>query len=174
MVVRFVEDFMRTAVVALSVGICFVAAGCGQKSNTKTVTIAGKDGNVTVSGNDQHMVIKSENGNATVEYSAQGMVHANMPDYAPLYPGAKVSSSVSSNGNNSSGAMVTFSVSAAPADVVAFYKQKAHAAGFSDTMNTATDNSMAFIATKDKKTLEVVASKSSDGTQAQVIWSSGQ
>jgi len=169
---------MRAEFVALSLGICLVAAGCGQKSDqNKTTTIAGNGGSVVYSGNGDHMVIKSTNGNATVEYSSTGMVHANMPDFAPLYPGAKVTSSVSgtnTNSNGGSGAMVTFTVPASQSDVIAFYKQKAGAAGLGETMNMDQGNTMMFVAGKEKKSLQVVATKTDSGTQAQVIWGNGE
>src|SRR5580693_1658195 len=121
---------MRTAFAALSLSVCVAVAGCG-KGSEKTVTIPGKDGNVTVStsGDSQHMTINSANGTATYEVNANGGVHAAMPDFAPLFPGAKVTSSMAAhNPNGTSGAQVVFTVGAAPSDVIAFYKQKAGAA----------------------------------------------
>jgi hypothetical protein len=168
---------MRAIVVALGLSVCVLVAGCGQKSDKdKTVTISGNDGNVTIAGNNEHMVVKSADGNATVDINANGIARANMPDFAPLYPGAKVTSSIS--GDNSrdgtTGAMVMFTVAAAPADVIAFYKQKADAAGLPQTMSADVNNTVMFSATKDKKTITVSATKSNDTTQVQVVWGSGK
>ncbi len=168
---------MRAMVIAFGLGVCILVAGCGQKSDKdKTVTISGNGGNVTIAGNNEHMVMKSADGNATVDINSNGMGHANMPDFAPLYPGAKVTSSIS--GDNSrdgtTGAMVMFTVTAAPSNVIAFYKQKADAAGLPQTMSADVNNTVMFSATKDKKTVTVSASKSNDVTQVQVVWGSNK
>jgi hypothetical protein len=158
----------------MMLGLCVAIAGCGQKSD-KTTTITGSNGSMTVTGNGSHMVIKSDNGKSTVEYSAGGDVHADMPDFAPLYPGAKVTSSMNGTGNGgNSGAMVTMTVSAPAADVITFYKQKATAAGFTEKMTMNEGNAQMYIAAKDKKSLQVTATSGGDGTQVQIVWANGQ
>src|SRR5271154_983271 len=115
---------MRAVFVALSLSLCVAAAGCGQKiGKGTTVTIPGQNGAVTVSTSGDQMTMKSADGKAMVEINSNGLGHANLPDYAPLYPGAKVTASISGTGNDGGGAMVAFNVSAAPSDVIAFYKQ---------------------------------------------------
>jgi hypothetical protein len=165
---------MRVAVVASFLGAILAVAACGQKSDSnKTVTISGNNGKVTISGNSQQMTMKSDDGKTTVEYNTDGLGHADMPAFAPLYPGAKVLSSVASAGNGGKGAMVAFTVAAAPSDIVAFYKQKASAAGLVETLNATEAGGMTFMASKDKMMVEVIATKSADGAQVQVIWSNG-
>jgi hypothetical protein len=118
---------MRTALVAISLSVCFVVTGCGKSSEH---TYATKDGNVTVSnsGDVQHMTMHSTDGTATMDVNSNGGVQATMPDFAPLYPGATVTSSlVGHNTNGTTGAQVMFAVSAPPSDVIAFYKQKSAA-----------------------------------------------
>lgn len=165
---------MRAIVIAL--GLCVALAGCGQKSEKeKTTTIDTNNGSVTVSGNGTHMVVKSDNGQSTVEYNAGGNVHADMPDFAPLYPGARVTASIAGSGNTGGkGAMVTISTPDAPDAVIAFYKKHAAAAGFTDKMTMNSGDSTMYVATKDKASLQVTASKTGDGTQVQVTWSNGQ
>jgi hypothetical protein len=166
---------MRAAIVALSLSVCVVVAGCG-KGSEKTVVIPGKDGNVTVtSSNDsQHMVMHSADGTATVDINSNGGANTKMPDFAPLYPGAKVTSSVvgANSKDGQQGAMVIFSVAASPTDVVAFYKQKATAAGLPQTMSADINNTQMFAAGKDKKSVTVSASASNGTTQVQVLWGS--
>ena len=165
---------MRAVFIAASLSVCLVVAGCG-KGSEKTVVIPGKDGNVTVStsGDSQHMTINSANGTASYEINANGGVHATMPDFAPLYPGAKVTSSiVANNPNGTRGAQVVFTVSAQPSDVIAFYKQKAGAANLAQSVDANINGTMMFEAGKDKKSLVVSASSGNGGTQVSVIWGS--
>jgi hypothetical protein len=163
---------MRAAFVAFSLSICVIVAGCGKSSEH---TYATKDGNVTVtnSGSGEHMTVNSANGTATVEFNANGGVQAAMPDFAPLYPGAKVTSSVvANNTNGTKGAQVAFTVAATPADVIAFYKKNVDAAGLPQTMNMSQGDTMMLMAGKDKKSVAVTVSKQDTGSQVVLIWGS--
>jgi len=165
---------MRAAVI-FAVGACIAFAGCGRSDNNKTVTYSSQNGNVTVSssGNGEHMVIQSDNGKASVEINTNGLGHVDLPPFAPLYPGAKVISSVTgADKNGSRGSEVTFTTSAAPGDVIAFYKQRADGAGLTQTMNMQEGNAMMMAASKDKKSVTITATKSGDGTQVLLIWGS--
>ena len=163
---------MRAAIVVLCLGVCVAVSACG-KSSDKTTTVYGSNGNMTVSGSGdhEHMVVQSANGTATIDVNPNGLVHANMPDFAPLYPGAKVTSSMAgANSNGTTGAWVTFTVAASPADVIGFYKSKATAAGLPQTASMDMNNTLMFVAGKDKKSVQVTASASNGATQVQVVW----
>ena len=163
---------MRFGVIALCLAMGVLVAACGKSADKNSVTISGNGGNVTVSGDSGHMIMKSDDGKTTVEVNSNGIGNVAMPDFAPLYPGAKVLSSVTGSGNGG-GAMVMFKVAAAPADIIAFYKQKTAAAGMGETLNASEGAGMMFVASKDKKTVQVIATKSDSGTQVQVIWAKG-
>ncbi|MGD0142308.1 MAG: hypothetical protein ABSC92_04045 [Rhizomicrobium sp.] len=163
---------MRPAIIALSLGICLLVTGCGKSSEK---VYASKDGNVTVStsGDSQHMTMNSANGTATVDINSNGGVQATMPAFAPLYPGAKVTSSiVGSNNNGTKGAQVSFTVAASPSDVIAFYKKNIDAAGLPQTLNATEGDSMMLVAGKDKKSVAVTVTKQDNGSQVLVIWGS--
>lgn len=161
---------MRAYIVPL---VCLVAlAGC-DRNKDRTVTVSGSNGTVTMSGNGEHFTVKDEKGNQTVEVNANGGgVPSNLPGFVSVYPGASVQSSVVGNGSSGTGGTIVIKTSASIADVIAFYKQKATANGFSETMNMATGGTTMFTAgSKDNKhTIEVIASTSDGATQAQVIW----
>lgn len=163
---------MRTYGIVIAIAAVSVLAGCGPKSNDgRDVKVYGKDGNVTISGNGEHVTVKSSNGQASVEINGSD---AKLPDFAPLYPGATVTSSfVGSGGGDGHGGMASFETGAAAADVIAFYKRKAAAAGLVDKMDTAMGGSLMFVAGggDDKKGFQVIAVKSGTGTRAQVTWS---
>lgn len=163
---------MRAAFVAIGLSVCVVAAGCGKSSEH---TYATKDGNVTVSnsGDVQHMTMHSADGTATMDVNTNGGVHAAMPDFAPLYPGATVTSSlVGHNTNGTTGAQVMFAVSAPPSDVIAFYKQKTAAAGLVQAVDATMNDTMMYEAAKDKKTILVTAAKGTKGTLVSITWGS--
>ena len=161
---------MRAAFVVISLSLCVAVAGCGKSSEK---TYVSKDGSVTVSnaGNSGHMTVNSGNGTAVMDFNADGGVHATMPEFAPLYPGAKVTSSIVANSTDGTkGAQVSFTVSASPADVIAFYKKNVDAAGLAQTMNMNQGDTMMLTAGKDKKALTVTVGKQDGGSQVMVIW----
>lgn len=163
---------MRAAIVVVSLSVCVIVAGCGKSSEH---TYVSKDGSATVSssGDATHMTVNSANGTATADFNANGGVHATMPGFAPLYPGAKVTSSVvANNPNGTKGAQVAFTVAAPPSDVIAFYKKSVDAAGLPQTMNMSQGDTMMLMAGKDKKSVAVTVNKQDNGSQVMVIWGS--
>lgn len=142
-------------------------SGCG-KHDTKVYS----DGKNTVAmsnNGDGHMTVTGSNGEK-VEIGAGS--EAKMPSYLPLYPGAKVTASFTGQGKEGSGGMVSFTTPDSPEAVIAFYKQKAGAAGMADTMNMNSGGTLVYIGANEKAKTQVSisASKGGDGTTAQVNW----
>jgi hypothetical protein len=161
----FVESAMRrvfmrrTSVFALLCSWVVLLAGCGQSDNT--VKVANKsDGTKTVT------VIDNKGTQVTVGGAGAS---ATMPTYAPLFPGSTVETSVTLP--NQSGS-VAFKTSASIETVMAFYKKSLGAAGFKDTLNMVTGDTTMYTASDEKgaHSVNVVATKSSDGTQVQLGW----
>ena len=155
-----------------------VLAGCGKKheEESRHITISGKDGNVTISGNGEHFTMKSDNGKTTFEVNAGGLgANVKMPAFLPLYPGAKVQSSLAGTDGKGGGGMVMFETGARPADVIGFYKQKSAAAGFTESFNMQSGDMTTFAsgAKEGKKGMQVVATKTDHGANVQVTWSGG-
>jgi len=146
-------------------------AACG-KSDTKTYTDE-KGNRVTVTnnggGNDGHMTITGSNGEK-VEIGTGAS--AKMPSDLPLYPGASITASFSGQGKDGAGGMVAFHTKAAPADVIAFYKQRAEAAGMAQTAMMDMGGTQTYVAASEKqnRSVSVSATKASDGSDAQVTW----
>ncbi len=159
---------MRKLVAATMIIAAAGLTACG-KHDAKVYTDS-KGNSVAVSNSDNgHMTITGSNGEK-VEIGSGSQ--AKMPDWLPLYAGAQVKASFTGQGKDGTGGMVSFHTTAAPADVIAFYKQKAAAAGMADTMNMDSNGTTVYIGAneKTKSQLSVSATKGSDGTDAQVTW----
>jgi len=177
------------AIVSL-VAACLLLAACGPKDHADVV-VKDKDGSVTISANGQHFTMQANDGSKSqVNIAANGQrvtMHAadgssvvnieadgvdvgrKLPAFVSIYPGAKVVSLVTGNGQ--AGTM-TLQANAAPAEIVGFYKQKAEGAGFKQTLGANDAGNLLYGATFAGRTVQVLASKDSDGTHAQVTWSS--
>ncbi|MBV8977642.1 MAG: hypothetical protein JO261_16085 [Alphaproteobacteria bacterium] len=146
---------------------------CG-KSDTKTYSDS-KGNNVTVSnggnGGDSHMTFTGANGEKA-EFNTGA--NAKMPPNLPLYPGANVTASFSGQGKDGAGGMVAFHAKAAPAEIIAFYKQKAEASGMAQTAMMDMGGSSTYVAANEKenRTVSVTVTKAGDGTDAQITWGS--
>ncbi|MBV8800290.1 MAG: hypothetical protein JO208_10860 [Alphaproteobacteria bacterium] len=130
----------------------------------------GSHGEVTISGNGDHVTMHAGDGQSVVDINAGGVnVSGKLPGFVSVYPGAKVVSLVT--GNNQSGTLV-MQTGAAPAEVVGFYKQKAQSAGFTQKLDANDAGNLLYSATFAGRAMQVLASKDSEGTHAQVTWSS--
>jgi len=167
---------MRRSFVMLLAALALAACGKSDKDSNRVV-ISGKDGDVTITSNGtsngEHVTMKGADGKTSMEINAGGMgANVKLPDFVPLYPGAKVQSSVTGNGSGGAGGTYMFDTTAAPADVIAFYKSKAAAAGLAETLNLTNGQGITYVASANegKKTIQVVAVKADNGAHVQVIW----
>ncbi len=100
------------------------------------------------------------------------------PAFAALYPGAQADGPATvANGPTGPGGLITFTTDADPDAVVAFYKQRAEAAGLAPVMAMNQGEARAYGAAArkaDGATLQVVASPGEGGlTSVQLTWSAG-
>ena len=100
------------------------------------------------------------------------------PAFAALYPGAQADGPATvANGPTGPGGLITFTTDADPDAVVAFYKQRAEAAGLAPVMAMSQGEARAYGAAArkaDGATLQVVASPGEGGlTSVQLTWSAG-
>ena len=116
--------------------------------------------------------IRSKDGSATM-VTGKSAADAKTPAFAPLFPGAKVESSVAGIGNDKAdGGTLVYKVAARPEAVIAFYRQKAAAEGFETQMDSNMGAAHMFAAGDETsgKALQVIASDADGGTSVQVIW----
>jgi hypothetical protein len=148
-------------------------SGCGPSGDSKTVSTP--NGTVTTeTHNDgsQTYNFKDSTSGTQVTMGTGAAANAKLPDYAPLYPGAAVETSVNASGSNEGG-MVMFKTNASSQSVIDFYKKSAGSAGMSDVFNMTNGDTMSFSAhdTKTKHGFSVVATKADGATTVQVTWS---
>ena len=147
-------------VTALSLSLLGLAA-CGRGDDSpKVKTGINNNGTQTISVTD---------GKGTQVTVAGSGAPANMPEFAPLFPGATVESTVTTP---EKGGMVAFKTTATRRAVIDYYKKSAAAAGFQDSFNLTTGDTISYSAASEKPehSLNVTAAKSEDGTQVQVVW----
>lgn len=101
------------------------------------------------------------------------------PAFAALYPGAQVEGQpLTGDGEAGAGGLVTFTTTASPDEVVAFYRERAEAAGLRSVTGMNQGDARAYGAAGDSAhgpSLQVVAAPT-DGatTSVQLSWSAGQ
>lgn len=103
----------------------------------------------------------------------------NAPAFAVLYPNARVDGAPTlADGAGGPGGIVAFTVDASPDQVVAFYKQRAEAAGLTSVMGMNQGDTRAYAASGPQAAdaaLQVVASpKDGGGASVQLTWSAGR
>jgi hypothetical protein len=103
----------------------------------------------------------------------------NAPAFAVLYPDARVDGAPTlADGVGGPGGIVAFTVDADPDQVVAFYKQRAEAAGLASVMGMNQGDTRAYGAAgsgESAAALQVVASPAEGGGAAvQLTWSAGR
>jgi hypothetical protein len=101
------------------------------------------------------------------------------PAYSEIYPGGQVQDGAgAASGASGPGRIVTFTTAAAPDQVVAFYKQRAEAAGLHSVMAMDQGDAKAYGAAGRNgsgASLQVVAAPTEGGeTSVQLSWNAGQ
>ncbi len=157
-------------VVILALAIAGVLAGCDQNKQ-QNVVVSQNGTTASVSGNGQHITVTDAKSKETVNFSSNGLNGASLPAFVPVYPGGKVTTSVVGTGTSNGGTIVV-ETSDSPDAVIAFYKQKSAASGFTQTANMNMNGMLMFTATSnsEKKSLQVMASTQNGKTQAQIVW----
>lgn len=152
---------MRPLLIALSVAALSLAA-CGKTEEAPrpgvkvapggTVTITGKDG-------------------ATVQSGAG--VRADLPDFAPLYPGARPDPSATTVASaQGAGGMIVYTAAATPEQVLGFYRDKAKASGLGEAteMNMGAARMLSATDEAGKRSLQVIVTAEGAGANVSLSW----
>ena len=150
----------RASLLAILTVSLLSLAACGRDDAPKVKTSTDSSGTQTVTvtdGKGTQVTVTGPGGSA------------NMPAFAPLFPGAIVGSTVTTPDK---GGMVVFKTSAAPQDVIDFYKKSAAGAGMKDNLSMTSGDTISYSASSQSPahSLSITAAKGDGGTQVQVIW----
>lgn len=127
---------MKTLATVMVAGLVLAACGSNEVTVAKTedgkVTKSG-DGTINITTNDGASASIVTDGSALSESSAK--VAKSLPPFAPLYPGAKVVSTMTgSDAGGSSGSVVVLESTDSLAEITAFYDAKISASGAKQQM----------------------------------------
>ena len=123
---------MRGPLIGIAVAALTLTAGCGNR--------------------DERTIRDPETGSEiTVQTGERMQAPRNMPDYAPLYPGARIENVMegtsSGEGGADSGGMVTFLTDADMETVARFYRERLNASGLTERSDVSMGNTMMLAAT---------------------------
>ena len=138
---------MRNSLMAVAAVV--LLAGCGGE---KTVYSDAEGNEVKVTregdGDASEVKITSADGSATVNIN-DGATDAKLPFGLQTYPGAKIVSTMNSNSDGKSGAMVVMESSTKPDAVLAWYRKSVEGQGFKVETEIMTGDMRAIAGTKD-------------------------
>jgi len=161
--------------IAGSLALLALLAGCGERNVERTVKTAdGSTVKVEQAADGDHAKITATSADGTTTFSAgaDGKWPEKMADYAPAYPGAKVTTSMAGTSDDGTGGMVTFETSDSPQKVVDFYKPRAAAAGLGNVSNMDMNGTKIFGAGDEAtgRTLSIQASVADGKTTAMLSY----
>lgn len=168
-------SMIRFSLVAASAVLLLAACGKSEEAETptpaepaaKAETPAAPTGPL---GPDQTLTADG----ATVSVGAAAS-KVTTPAYAPLYPGAVVTTSVVGESGVGKGGSVTYRASASPAAIIDFYEGRLKAAGKPVTMNAEMGANVRMLTAGDsgegRGAMQVIASPSGSGSDVQLTWS---
>jgi hypothetical protein len=159
---------MRLAISCAMVAIALGLAACGESSTT--TTLAQGEAVTTKASNDGSLTTVTGANGDKAQFSSGAAIAAQLPATMPVYPGAKVTTSVSGSNATQKTVSVAFETNASIADVIDFYKKRAAAIGLGDVLSSTESGTTTFMAMKDQTMVQIIASSGKGSTEAQLTW----
>ncbi|WP_292227652.1 hypothetical protein [Brevundimonas sp.] len=162
--------------------VLFCVAGCSDRADKPETSSDAALNAPTAAPAASDMTTQPETGSGVAAAPSAATVTPALPGapaYAALYPGAELDGRPAIGaGDAGAGGLVTFRTSASPDEIVAFYKERAEAAGMRSVMGLNQGDARAYGAAgeaNDGPRLQVVAAPGDGGaTSVQLTWSEGQ
>ena len=163
---------MKSSLAVVAVVMTVAIAGCDERAATPSATPSAKADIAAGAQSRAEAAAASPAPPAPAAISGEGSV----PQFAALYPNAEVEGEpLAAGGAAGPGGMVTFVTDAQPDAVIAFYRERAEAAGLATMMSLNQGAARAYGAQKQATgaSVNVVAAPSEDRTSVQLTWSAG-
>ncbi|CAN5427034.1 hypothetical protein BH09PSE1_BH09PSE1_19060 [soil metagenome] len=160
---------MKSSLAVVAVVLTVAIAGCDKRADTPAETPTSPPADAVVAPAPTVGRIAPEAPVAPARLS--------VPDFAAVYPDGKIEGEpLTATSESGPGGVVTFTTDAKPDTVVAFYRERAEAAGLATMMSLNQGEARAYGALKQASgaTVNVVASPLADKTSVQLTWSAGQ
>lgn len=161
---------MKSSLAMVAVVMTVAIAGCDRRAAAPAETPAAPSATVATAPAGTTAPV------APAPPSAKAIPGA-MPEFAAVYPDSEVQGDplIATNGAGPGGA-VTFTTDATPDTVIAFYRQRAEAAGLAMIMSLNTGDARAYGAQKQANgaSIDVIASPVEGRTSVQLTWSAGR
>lgn len=171
-------------VAAIWVSAVLSLAGCGEKKTPEeTVTVVNEEtGDVTTAtisneGEAARYDIQSSSGETATITMGGTEAPPNLPAYAPVYPAAKILSTLQGEGGDGTGAIVIMATKDEPGRVAAFYQSRFKEAGLAQTVDasTAAGRMLAAAEAEGDGTVTVMIAPAENGqTQVQLHYAAGR
>ncbi|CAN5196920.1 hypothetical protein BH10PSE1_BH10PSE1_10380 [soil metagenome] len=161
---------MKSSLAVVAVVMTVAIAGCDRRAAAPVEAPASSAANVAIPPVPTTERVAPSTPGATA-------IAADAPDFAAVYPEADVQGDpLIATSDAGPGGIVTFTTDASPDAVIAFYRQKAEAAGLAMIMSLNTGDARAYGAQKQANgaRVEVIASPVEDRTSVQLTWSAGR
>jgi len=166
------EIIMRTATLTTlgPLAAALMLAGCGSETSGTIEDEAGETGEYTVDREtgETNATITTDDGTATLRSGKN--VEVDLPAGFTAYPGSTIVTNTVVNQTQGAGSMVLFETQDTPADIIAFYKRQAEAAGVRIELDASINGgSMIGGKSEDGLTFSVNANPGEDKTSAQLV-----
>lgn len=169
---------MKPSMTALAVALTLGVAACDSADSAVEAPAVSATTAIEVASPAAAEAATPAPADAPTPMAAAEPLVAGAPAFAVLYPGGAVEGEpVTAQGPAGPGGLVTFTTEADPDAVVAFYRQRAEAAGLASVMSMNQGDARAYGAAMNASgaRVEVVASPVETGqTSVQLTWSAGR
>ena len=171
------DQGMKRSLAATAVTAAMVLAGCSEREPAAEADAAG---DVAVEAAAPATEAPAEARLAPPAGAAATPAAAGAPDFAVIYPGAELKGPATvAQGPSGPGGIVQFTTDADPEAVIAFYRQRAEAAGLKQINSMNSGDAQAYSAgdgaTGRGQLLQVIATRVEGGpTDVQLDWTTGR
>lgn len=164
---------MKSSLAVVSVVLTVAIAGCDRRA-----AISDAEAHAEAPVVDAHPAVPAVVAPMTTPTAvpASAVADGGVPQFAAVYPNAEIEGDpLTAAGPAGPGGVVTFLTDAQPETVIAFYRERAEAAGLATMMSLNQGEARAYGAQKQATgaSLNVVAAPSETRTSVQLTWSAG-